>query len=150
MTHSISLLRCLSSLPMCPSTLPFSEKSLQWRETKAERERQIKMCSRFYLYTWEVGQKNSWHNFFVIYSFNMLFMFDLWHSQGGIAEGSRGWVLWGKRDRCGQMSYGASQAQWSIVGERQHPWSVLVCSCVFFGRYNQMTYFWQRGFQHVW
>lgn len=41
----------------------------------------------------------------------MLLMFDLWHSQGGIAEGRGGREVWGKRDRCRQMSYCASQAR---------------------------------------
>lgn len=64
---------------------------VQWRE-KMQREKQIIMCSRFYLYKWEMEQqkKKLLAQFLCNIIRYMLLMFDLWHPPGWRCRRQRG------------------------------------------------------------
>lgn len=70
----------------------------------------------------------------------MLLMFDLWHSQGGIAEGIGGGRC-GESEidvvKCHTVPHRHDKALWVNDSIHKVIWFVLVL----FGRYNQMTYF---------
>lgn len=92
---SPTVARSLALSLLCPSTVPFGEKKksfvVQWRE-KMQREKQIIMCSRFYLYKWEMEQqkKKLLAQFLCNIIRYMLLMFDLWHPPGWRCRRQRG------------------------------------------------------------
>lgn len=72
----------------------------------------------------------------------MLLMFDLWHSQGGMAKGGVGGgrEVWGKRDRCRQnvtVCLTGTVEHCGVNDTAIHEAMGFVL--VLFGRYNQMT-----------
>lgn len=76
---------------LCHSVKKKKSFVVQWRE-KMQREKQIIMCSRFYLYKWEMEQqkKKLLAQFLCNIIRYMLLMFDLWHPPGWRCRRQRG------------------------------------------------------------